>query len=328
MNEKQTKMKLGIQPTCWTNDDFQEIGNDTPYQVILDQTKEAGFEGGSTGHNYPSHLPSLIHAMESRGLKIASTWAGTAFTTGVNAEAAFADFVAQVTFLKEVGAQDVVVAELANAVNQVRTKSVLNERPTLNEAQWFLLTELLDRAGKYAKDQKDEKDEKDQGMQLSYHPHVGTCVMTVKETKQLLDDTNPDYVGLCLDTAHLRYGGASPEEIVDLATKYATRITHVHLKNVRRVELDAAKNYSFYQAIKSGIFTVPGDPEGEDPDLLLDPIMEILKEVGYSGWMVIEAEQVPPKYDPCAPENGTPENPTPLKYARMARGYLRKHLGY
>jgi inosose dehydratase len=312
-------MAIGIQPTGWTNDDFPEIGDDYPYQVILEQTKEAGFEGGSTGHNYPSHLPSLRHAMESRGLKIASTWAGTAFTTGVDAKAAFAAFQAQVTFLKDVGAQDVVVAELANAVNQVRTKSVLNDRdrPTLNEAQWFLLIELLDQAGKYAKDQ---------GMQLSYHPHVGTCVMTVKETERLLDHTNPDYVGLCLDTAHLRYGGASPKELVGLARKYAGRITHVHLKNVRPAVLDAAKNYSFYQAIRSGIFTVPGDPDGEDSELVLDPVMELLKEVGYSRWMVIEAEQVPTKYDPSAPENL--ENPTPLKYARIARAYLRKHLDY
>ena len=312
-------MVIGIQPTGWTNDDFPEIGDDYPYQVILEQTKEAGFEGGSTGHNYPSHLPSLRHAMESGGLKIASTWAGTAFTTGVDAKAAFAAFQAQVTFLKDVGAQDVVVAELANAVNQVRTKSVLNDRdrPTLNEAQWFLLIELLDQAGKYAKDQ---------GMQLSYHPHVGTCVMTVKETERLLDHTNPDYVGLCLDTAHLRYGGASPKELVGLARKYAGRITHVHLKNVRPAVLDAAKNYSFYQAIRSGIFTVPGDPDGEDSELVLDPVMELLKEVGYSRWMVIEAEQVPTKYDPSAPENL--ENPTPLKYARIARAYLRKHLDY
>ncbi len=314
MSKEHAKMTLGIQPTGWTNDDFQEIGNDTPYQVILDQTKEAGFEGGSTGHNYPSHLPSLIQAMQSRGLKIASTWAGTAFTTGVNADAAFADFVAQVTFLKEVGAQDVVVAELANAVNQVRTKSVLNDRPILNEGQWFLLIELLDRAGNYAKDQ---------GMQLSYHPHVGTCVMTVKETERLLDQTNPEYVGLCLDTAHLRFGGASPEAVVELARKYAHRLTHIHLKNVRVNVLEAAGNYSFYQAIKSGIFTVPGDPEGEDPALLLDPVMKLLNEVGYSRWTVIEAEQVPKAFDPSASEN-----PTPLAYARMARGYLRKHLGY
>jgi inosose dehydratase len=313
MDTPQARMILGIQPTGWTNDDFPEIGNDTAYQVILDQTREAGFEGGSTGHNYPTHLPSLRQAMESRGLKIASTWAGTAFTTGVDAEAAFAAFQAQVTFLQEVGAQDVVVAELANAVNQVRTKAVLTERPILNESQWFLLTQLLDRAAKYAKDQ---------GMQLSYHPHVGTCVMTVKETERLLDSTNPDYVGLCLDTAHLRYGGTTQNELVELTKKYAKRITHVHLKNVRRAVLPVAvnKNYSFYEAIESGIFTVPGDPEGE---LDLDPIMQILKDVGYSRWMVIEAEQDPTKADPS-----THKHTTPLAYARIARAYLRKHLGY
>jgi len=42
-------MAIGIQPTGWTNDDFQEIGNDTPYQVILDQTKQTGYEGGVRG---------------------------------------------------------------------------------------------------------------------------------------------------------------------------------------------------------------------------------------------------------------------------------------
>jgi len=318
MSEVKPKMILGIQPTGWTNDDFPEIGDDTPYQVILDQTKEAGFEGGSTGHNYPTHLPSLLQSLDVKGqkLKIASTWAGTTFTTCTNnadVAAAFADFQGHVAFLQKVHAKDVVVAELANSVNQVRTKAVLTDRPILNEAQWFLLTELLDRAGQYAKEQE---------MQLSYHPHVGTCVMTIKETERLLDKTNPNYVGLCLDTAHLRFGGATQKEIVEFAQKYATRITHVHLKNVRGAVLTAAKNanYSFYQAIISGIFTVPGDPEGE---LNLDPIMEILENVGYSRWMVIEAEQVPNKFDPCKPDK-----PTPLGYARIARGYLRTHLGY
>ena len=327
----QPKMKLGIQPTGWTNDDFQEIGDDTPYQKILEQTEEADFEGGSTGHNYPSHLPSLLADMKSHHLKIASTWAGTAFTTGVNAEAAFADFQAGVAFLKEVDAQDVVVAELANAVNQVRTKSALTERPILNEAQWFLLVQLLNRAGKYAKEQK---------MQLSYHPHVGTGVMTFAEADRLMERTNPNYVGLCLDTAHLRYGSVIQEQrdgrahhklvqvdvaqkqLEDFTKKHASRITHVHLKNVRGEVLSVAadKNYSFYQAIESGIFTVPGDEGGE---LNLDPIVQILKDVGYKRWLVIEAEQ-----DPANPDPVTKKHVTPLAYARIARGYLRKHLGY
>jgi inosose dehydratase len=315
MSNDKSKMKLGIQPTGWTNDDFQEIGNDTPYQVILDQTRDAGFEGGSTGHNYPTHLPSLLQDLKSRNLKIVSTWAGTSFTTGVNEDAAFAAFEAQDTFLEEVSAQDVVVAELANAVNQLRVKSVLTDRPILNEPQWFLLTHFLDLAGKYAKER---------GMQLSYHPHVGTCVMTVEETERLLDSTNSEYVGLCLDTAHICLGGASQKQLVDLTRKYATRITHVHLKNVRKAVLDKAvkENYSFYQAIESGIFTVPGDTAGEMA-INLDPIMDILKSVGYDRWLVIEAEQ-----DPGNPDPYTNKYITPLEYAKMARKFLSKHLGY
>ena len=68
----------------------------------------------------PTHLPSLLHSLKSRGLRITSTWFGTAFTTGVNFEAAITGFKQQIEFLKAVNAKDVVVAELANAVNQVR----------------------------------------------------------------------------------------------------------------------------------------------------------------------------------------------------------------
>jgi inosose dehydratase len=313
-------MTLGIQPTGWTNDDFPELGNDTPYETILDQTAEAGFEGGSTGHNYPTHIPSLLQALSSRKLKIAATWAGTTFTTGVDIEASFAAFQAQVAFLKTVGAQDVVVAELANAVNQIRTKSVLTERPIFNEPQWYLLTTLLDRAGQYAHEQ---------GMQLSYHPHVGTGVMTIKETIRLMESTNPAYVGLCLDTAHLHYGNAveygddldpkqykevGQSELESLTRKYAHRITHVHLKNVRGRVLPIAvdNKYSFYQAIMDGIFTVPGDPEG---DLDLRVILKIIKDAGFNRWMVIEAEQDPAKGDP-------------LQYAKTARAFLRQELGW
>jgi inosose dehydratase len=91
----------------------------------------------------------------------------------VDIEGAFKAFEAQVAFLKAVGSRDVVVAELANAVNQVRSKSVLTDRPILNTPEWYLLTTSLDTAGKIALDN---------GMRLSYHPHVGTGVQTMEET--------------------------------------------------------------------------------------------------------------------------------------------------
>jgi inosose dehydratase len=305
VGDRSSRMVVGIQPTCWTNDDFPEIGNDTPYQIILDQTKQAGYEGGSTGHNYPTHLPSLLHSLKSRNLRIASTWFGTTFTAGVNFDAAMTAFKQQIEFLRAVNAKDVVVAELENAVNQVRSKSVLTDRPILNTPQWYLLATSLNIAGKIAQDN---------GMHLSYHPHVGTGVMTVHETDQLLKSTDAKYVALCLDTAHLRYGGASQADLESLTNTHLKRIKHVHLKNVRRDVLPIATrdNYSFYQAIQGGIFTVPGDPDG---DLNLDPILEALQSVGYDRWLVVEAEQ-------------NPLHANPLKCAQTARDYIKSRLGY
>lgn len=305
MSTQSPRMMIGIQPTGWTNDDFPEIGNDTPYQVILDQTKQTGYEGGSTGHNYPTHLPSLLYSVRRRELQIVSTWFGTTFTTGVDFEAALTAFQQQLDFLHSVNATDVVVAELANAVNQVRAVPVLTARPILNTAQWYLLTTLLDTAGELARKR---------GMQLSYHPHVGTGVMTIEETERLLTSTNHDYVGLCLDTAHLRYGGASQADLVNLTQKHVKRITHVHLKNVRKDVLPRAvsEHYSFYQAIQEGIFTVPGDPAG---DLDLGPIMDALIAANYNRWLVVEAEQ-------------NPLHANPLTCAEMARAYIKSRLGY
>jgi inosose dehydratase len=312
MNNRQ--MILGIHPTCWTNDDFQEIGNDIPYQVILDQTAQAGFAGGSTGHNYPvEHLPSLLHALKIENLRIAATWVSIEFT-GPDLDASFSEYTGQVAFLQEVNAKDVVVAEMYNAVNQVRTKAVLTDRPILSEPQWRQLTSQLDLAGEYAAKR---------GLQLSYHPHVGTGVMTLKETERLLDSTDPKKVGLCLDTAHLCYGGCSQDQLEQLTEKYKRRVMHVHLKNVRRDVLSVAKSehYSFYEAIEAGIFTVPGDLEGVVLDLV--PILEILKNADYDRWLIVEAEQDPAKRDPVRDEDITP-----IDYANMARRFLKKHLGY
>jgi inosose dehydratase len=64
--------------------------------------------------------------------------------------------------------------------------------------------------------------------------------------------------------------------------------------------------WSFLQAVKNGVFTVPGDG-GID----FKPIFKILKKAQYEGWWVVEAEQDPAKANP-------------LEYAIKAREYIRK----
>ncbi len=70
---------------------------------------------------------------------------------------------------------------------------------------------------------------------------------------------------------------------------------HVHCKDVRLPVLKAslAADQSFLAAVLDGVFTVPGDG-GIDFPSILGP----LAHSGYSGWLVVEAEQDPAKAHP------------------------------
>ena len=68
------------------------------------------------------------------------------------------------------------------------------------------------------------------------------------------------------------------------------RVTHIHAKNIRPEIMQEVReqNLSFLEGVRRGAFTVPGDPEG---CVAFEPVLKIAAEHGYSGWLVIEAEQ-------------------------------------
>ena len=70
---------------------------------------------------------------------------------------------------------------------------------------------------------------------------------------------------------------------------------HVHCKDTRRDILERARksDVSFMQAVLDGIFTVPGDGCIDYP-----AILKVLADGGYTGWLVVEAEQDPRKAHP------------------------------
>ena len=43
------KLRLGMSPISWSNDDLPQLGGDTPLEVCLSETREAGFVGTETG---------------------------------------------------------------------------------------------------------------------------------------------------------------------------------------------------------------------------------------------------------------------------------------
>ncbi len=56
-----------------------------------------------------------------------------------------------------------------------------------------------------------------------------------------------------------------------------------------------ADDLSFLQGVVNGAFTVPGDQEGA---VDFEPLLQILANNGYDGWIVIEAEQDPNARNP------------------------------
>ena len=96
-----------------------------------------------------------------------------------------------------------------------------------------------------------------------------------------------DNVGLAFDTGHAFVAGVDIPRVLD---KYGHRIRHLHLKDVRPQVLGRLyrENLSFNEAVRAGLFTIPGDG-------CIDyaPILDFARDSDYRGWLIIEAEQDP-----------------------------------
>jgi inosose dehydratase len=292
------KVFFGVTPTLWTNDDLPTLGDDIPFEQCVSEMALAGYEGCSVGHKYPTDAAELKAALDLRGLRVSEPWASTYFTCKEMRVQTVDGFRRQLGFIKEMGGNDVVLAELGHAVHQ-QPIAVVPNKPVFDDMQWASMVEGLDMLGKMATDE---------GMRVCYHHHMGTGVMFREEVDRLMADTDPRYVHLLLDTGHMYWAGGDP---LSLARDHADRIKHVHLKDIRRSVMEEAvrTGSSFLDAVQAGVFTVPGDG-----DIDFVSILQTLSDSGYEGWLTVEAEQ-------------DPRTAHPLTYAKKGREYLRHVTG-
>jgi inosose dehydratase len=294
------QIRFGVTPTLWANDDFPDIDIGIPFGQIVSEMALAGYAGCSRGGKYPKDPEKLKQELALRGLVISEPWVSTYFTIKAMYEQTLANFDNEIEFLLKMRSGDMVLAELGHSSHQQPIALVPNA-PHFNDEQWRRLGDGLNTLG--AKAKKHE-------IKMCYHHHMGTGVMTMEQVARLAELTDPDLVSICLDTGHLYFAGGDNLEFIE---KYSSRIKHVHLKNIRRSVMDRAlkENMSFKEAILAGVFTVPGDHDG---CVDFGAILQSLASKHYSGWLVVEAEQDPAKA-------------APLKYAKMAREYLREVTG-
>ena len=253
------KVKLGIAPIAWTNDDLPDLGKENTFEQCVSEMALAGFTGSEVGNKYPKDPEVLKKALELRGVEICNQWFSSFLITKPFEEVE-KEFRAQLTFLKAMGAKIIGASEQSHSVQGMQDTPIFGHKYVMNDEEWDTFCTGMNKLGKIAKEEY--------GISLTFHHHMGTVVQNPDEVERMMENTDPEYV---------------------------SRIKHVHLKDIRPEVVEKVKNenLSFLEGVRLGTFTVPGDG-----CIDFDPIFKVLEDAGYEGYMLVEAEQDPAKANP------------------------------
>lgn len=298
------KVRLAIAPIAWTNDDDPSLGGETSFGQCISEMALAGYEGSEVGSKYPTgDIKLLTKELSIRNLSICNQWF-SAFFTGENADPKSTEeaFRKQCLFLMQMGAKKIGACEVGTSI-QGKKLPVFKNKYIFSDKEFENLANGLNRLGKISLEEYN--------IELVYHHHMGTGIQTLEETNKLMNITDPKYVNLLYDTGHIYLSDGSMENALKLLYKNASRVKHVHLKDVRgKIKEEMIKNeLSFMEGVVKGVFTVPGDG-----DIYFDPIFKFLSSINYEGWIVVEAEQ-------------DPKVANPLEYAIKARNFITEKTG-
>lgn len=297
-------MRLGNAPVSWGIFEIEGLSSDLSYARVMDEIAEAGYSGTELGPwgFYPTDSESLRQELARRRLQLASAFVPVDLTRPANHEAALAEVMKVADLLQKLGTTEVILADPMRPARYL-VAGRAGPADELSAEGWNAMAAGLGWIGRALRER---------GMRAVYHHHAATYVETEAEINRLLERTDPDLVGLCLDTGHAAIGGADP---VDLLRRWGNRVGYVHLKDVNPTALQMARQQKLdYEAgVRAGVFC----PLGQG---LVDfrRVFDLLLGTGYDGWLIVEQDVI-------TPEPGA-AGPTPLEAARQSRAFIEPFL--
>ncbi len=270
-------MKVATAPINWNNEDVPGYRKPTPYPQLLDEIVAAGYDATEWSGSLPDDPDVLRPALKARGLSLLGAFVGMNLRDAAAASGELARARAKAAFLHDLGGRYLVVADAGDAA-RVAAAGHAKDAPKLTDAQLARMASGLNELG---------REVGRLGMELVFHPHVGTYVETPDEIDRLLQATEPGEVGWCLDTGHQVYGGA---DLRSLISAHRRRIRYVHVKDVDPSVLAAAREegWSFHEALERFVFCRIGT--GLVP---MSEVLAQLRDASYDGWLVIEQDTTP-----------------------------------
>ena len=290
------QLEIATAPDSW-GIWFPQDDKQVDWARYLDEAAAAGYrwtELGPVGY-LPGDPQTLESELAARGLRAC----GQAIMLPLEEPDVWPELERQLravgAVLRRLGARHLVLID--DMVTDLHTGAPKQPRELAPDA-WRRLLETTERAARLVRDELD--------LVLAFHPHAETHVETEAQIERFLAAIDPDLVTLCFDTGHHAYAGGEP---LAFMRRHHDRIGYLHVKSVDPAVLDRVRRdrQPFAAAVAEGVMC---DLERGAVDFRA--FGEILRAVGFAGFVVVEQDMYP------AP----PDQPMPI--ARANRDYLRR----
>jgi inosose dehydratase len=295
-------IKIATAPVSWGVMEVEGWARKQTYGEVLDEMVQAGYTGTELGPYgfLPTDSTELKRELGKRHMALLGAFVPLPLGRPELHQKGMQEALVTARLLAANGAPFIVLADEMSEKRMAIAGSA-KESDGYTPAQWEAAARLIGCIAGSAKEI---------GVRSVFHHHAGTYVETPGEVAKLLELTDPDLLGICLDTGHYLYGGGDP---VEFARSQAKRIWHLHLKDIRQGVLDQVRRdkIGFLDAIRLGVFCELGQGNVD-----MAGVIRELNAAGFDGWAVFEQD-----VDPTVP------GANPVASATRSREYLRRVAG-
>lgn len=292
-------IRLANAPVSWGIYEFEGSTPKYPYTRVLDEIKETGYEAlelGPWGY-LPTDPAVLRPELEKRGLRVLSSYVPVNFTDPAAIDEAEAFALTVGRLLAAMNAVAIVLAADNGTIRELVQRAGQRTGSYLSPAEWDSFAAGVNRVARRIRDEL--------GLKVVFHHHCAGPVETPAETRALMDRTDYDLVGLCLDTGHWEFGGGNA---LDAVREYGERVRYLHLKdhdpNIHAMVREEGMDY--FAATAAGVYCELGKGSVDFPGIVAE-----MEKLGYDGWAIVEQDILTDDLD------------APRQSARRNREYLR-----
>jgi len=276
-------IRIANAPCSWGVLEFDGTEEAAGYMQVLDEMSAAGYAGTELGDwgFMPTRPDGLKAVLARRDLEMVGAFVPAALADADAHQAAIDTALRTAELLAAVGESPFIVLSDDNGTDPIRTRNAgrIETEQGLSDEEWSRFAEGAERVGRAVSAQT--------GLRTVIHHHCAGYLETPAEVARLLDLTDPDVLGLCLDTGHWAYGGG---DVLEALRQHGDRLWHVHFKDCHAGIAERARRegLDYFEAVRMGLFCELGDGAVD-----FSAVVAELGRLEYDGWIVVEQDVLP-----------------------------------